>query len=542
MDAPGLRAHSPAGRWVIAATVLGSGMAAVDATVVGIALPTIGRDFHASLGTLQWVVTGYTLTLASLLLIGGSLGDRFGRKRVFMVGVAWFALASAACSVATGSDQLIITRLLQGVGGALLTPGSLAIIEASFAADDRSEAIGLWSGLGGVATAAGPLLGGYLITAASWRWIFLINVPLGAAVLLMSARHVPESSDPSSTGRIDVAGALLATVALGSITFTLINGASQGWASPGVLTTLVVGVAGMAAFLMVEHWSASPMLPLNFFANRQFAVTNAVTFVVYAGLGGALFLLPVTLQVVNHYSPLESGVALLPLTLIMLVLSARSGRLAASIGPRLQMSVGPVVVGAGMALLARVPASTSYFSGVLSRRCGHRPGAGRHGGPVDRHRPRFPVRGPRRHGLRRQQRRGSPRQPDRRGRTAGAGRDQRIELPPSPRPGPRLREGGGHRRFMVRPGRYSRGHRHQESDPGRPAHAARTIRGSVLRPGGDPPPAPLQPDRIRGRSQASRAVAAGAHLTGSGVAAHTAVRGAPRPASRRASQSCRRTS
>lgn len=365
MDTPALRARSSAGRWVIAATVLGSGMAAVDATVVGIALPTIGRDFHASLGTLQWVVTGYTLTLASLLLIGGSLGDRFGRKRVFMVGVAWFALSSAACSVATGSDLLIITRVLQGVGGALLTPGSLAILEASFAADDRSEAIGQWSGLGGVATAAGPLLGGYLIAAASWRWIFLINVPLGVAVLLVSARHVPESRDASSTGRIDVAGALLATVALGSITFTLIDGPSEGWMSPGVLTTLVVGVAGMAAFLMVEHWSASPMLPLHFFANRQFAVTNAVTFVVYAGLGGALFLVPVTLQVVNHYSPLESGVALLPMTLVMLVLSARSGRIAASIGPRLQMSVGPVVVGVGMALLARIPASTSYISGVL---------------------------------------------------------------------------------------------------------------------------------------------------------------------------------
>jgi EmrB/QacA subfamily drug resistance transporter len=364
-DAPALRTHSPGGRWVIAATVLGSGMAAVDATVVGIALPTIGRDFHASLGTLQWVITGYTLTLASLLLIGGSLGDRFGRKRVFMVGVAWFALSSAACSVATGSGQLIITRVLQGVGGALLTPGSLAILEASFAADDRSEAIGTWSGLGGVATAAGPLLGGYLITAASWRWIFLINVPLGVAVLLVSARHVPESSDPSATGRIDVAGAFLAMVSLGSVTFTLIDGPSQGWTSPGVLTTLVVGLAGAVAFAVVEHRSASPMLPLNFFSNRQFAVTNAVTFVVYAGLGGALFLVPVTLQVVNHYSPLESGVALLPMTLVMLLLSARSGRIAASIGPRLQMSVGPVVVGVGMALLVRVPSSTSYVAGVL---------------------------------------------------------------------------------------------------------------------------------------------------------------------------------
>src|ERR1022692_1253789 len=197
-------------------------MAAIDATVIGIALPTIGRDFHASLGTLQWVVTGYTLTLASLLLLGGSLGDHYGRRRVFMIGVGWFALASAACAVSTGSGQLIATRLLQGVGGALLTPGSLAILEASFTTDDRSEAIGAWSGLGGVATAAGPFLGGYLIAAASWRWIFLINIPIGTAVLVLSARHVPESRDPTVTGRVDGVGAALVTASLGTITYALI--------------------------------------------------------------------------------------------------------------------------------------------------------------------------------------------------------------------------------------------------------------------------------------------------------------------------------
>jgi EmrB/QacA subfamily drug resistance transporter len=350
---------------VIAATVLGSGMAAIDATVIGIALPTIGRDFHASLGTLQWVVTGYTLTLASLLLLGGSLGDHFGRKRVFMIGVGWFAVASAACAVSTGSSQLIVTRILQGVGGALLTPGSLAILEASFVSDDRSEAIGAWSGLGGVATAAGPLLGGYLIAAASWRWIFLINVPIGAAVLWVSGRHLPESHDPSATGRIDVSGAALATASLGTITFALIEGPSGGWSSSPVIGALVAGVVGAIAFFVVEHRTPNPMLDLGLFANRQFSVTNAVTFVVYAGLGGVLFLLPVVLQVVDHYSPLESGVALLPLTAVMLVFSARSGRLAASIGPRLQMAVGPVVVGAGLALLARAPGSPSYLTGVL---------------------------------------------------------------------------------------------------------------------------------------------------------------------------------
>jgi EmrB/QacA subfamily drug resistance transporter len=363
--AGGIRYHSGQGRWVIAATILGSGMASIDATVLGIAIPTIGRDFHASLGTLQWVVTGYSLTLASLLLLGGSLGDRYGRRRVFMVGVAWFALASAACALATGPTVLIVLRVLQGIGGALLTPGSLAILEASFDPDDRSEAIGAWSGLGGVATAAGPLVGGYLISAASWRWIFLINVPIGVAVLLVSARHVPESRDPSMNGRIDVVGALLATVSLAGVASALIEGPTRGWSSPLVVASLAVGMVGGAAFMVTEYRSSSPMLPLGLFRNRQFAVTNAVTFVVYAGLGGVLFLLPVVLQVVDHYSPLESGVALLPMTLVMLVFSARSGRLAARIGPRLQMGVGPVVVGGGLVLLSRASDGRGYVPHVL---------------------------------------------------------------------------------------------------------------------------------------------------------------------------------
>ncbi len=357
--------RSGRGRWVIAATVLGSGMAAIDATVIGIALPTIGRDFHATLGTLQWVVTGYTLTLASLLLLGGSLGDRFGRRKMFVVGVAWFAVASAACALATGSSQLIVLRILQGVGGALLTPGSLAILEASFAPDDRSEAIGAWSGLGGVATAAGPLVGGYLISAASWRWIFLINVPIGIVVVAVSARQVPESRNPSSEGAVDVAGAVLATLSLAGVAYALIEGPQEGWSSARVLTSLTVGVVGAVTFVVVEARSPAPMLPLGLFRVRQFTVTNTVTFVVYAGLGGVLFLLPVVLQVVDGYSPLASGVALLPITLVMLAFSARSGRLAATIGPRLQMSVGPIVVGGGLALLSRSPTTTSYVAGVL---------------------------------------------------------------------------------------------------------------------------------------------------------------------------------
>jgi len=360
-----MRLSTAAGRWVITATVLGSAMAAIDATVVGIALPSIGWQFHAELGTLQWVVTGYTLTLSAFLLLGGSLGDRLGRRRVFCVGVVWFSLASAACALAPDSAALIVTRVFQGVGAALLTPGSLAIIEASFDPEDRGQAIGTWSGLGGVATAAGPLLGGYLIAAASWRWIFLINLPIGVLVLLVSIRHVPESRDPGVTGAIDVPGAALAAIALGGLTYGLIEGPARGWSDPSVVGLIVVGVAATVGFVLVEHRTAAPMLPLDVFRIRQFTVTNGVTFIIYAALSGVLFLLPVALQVVGHYSPLESGAALLPLTLIMLLLSARSGRLAARIGPRLQMSVGPMVVAVGVALLSRVATDHSYLSGVL---------------------------------------------------------------------------------------------------------------------------------------------------------------------------------
>jgi EmrB/QacA subfamily drug resistance transporter len=360
-----VRAGTATGRWIVAATVLGSGMAAIDATVVGIALPTIGREFHATLGALAWVVTGYTLTLASLLLLGGSLGDHFGRRRIFSIGVVWFALASAACALAPGTTALIVTRILQGAGAALLTPGSLAILQASFAPEDRGRAIGAWSGLGGVATAAGPLLGGYLIAAASWRWIFLINLPVGVAVLLVTRRHVPETRDPSASGPIDVRGAALATVALAGVTYGLIEGPVRGWGDPAVLAMLLVGTASAVAFVVAERTSSAPMLPLKLFRVRQFTVTNTVTFVVYAALGGALFLLPVQLQIGGGYTALESGLALLPLTLVMLALSSRSGRLASRIGPRLQMAVGPVVVAVGLALLARVAHDTDYVTGVL---------------------------------------------------------------------------------------------------------------------------------------------------------------------------------
>lgn len=340
-------------------------MASIDATVVGIALPTIGREFHSSFGALQWVVTGYTLTLSSLLLLGGSLGDHYGRRRTFVIGVVWFTLASGLCAAMPGTTALIVARMLQGVGAALLTPGSLAILQASFDPDDRGRAIGAWSGLGGVATAAGPLIGGYLIAVTTWRSIFLVNLPIGVAVLVLSVRHVPESRDPNPAGRVDLSGALLATLALAGVTFFLIEGPTLGWSEPTVVAALSAGALASLGFVWLERSSSAPMLPPSVLRVRQFTVTNAVTFIVYAALGGALFLLPVQLQVAGHYSPLESGLSLLPLTAVMLALSARSGRLATRIGPRLQMSVGPLVVGGGLALLSRVSTDTDYLTAVL---------------------------------------------------------------------------------------------------------------------------------------------------------------------------------
>jgi EmrB/QacA subfamily drug resistance transporter len=360
-----LQLSSARGRWVLAAAVLGSAVAGIDATVVGIALPAIGRNFALPVSSLQWVVTAYLVSLAGLLLVGGALGDRYGRRRVFVIGVVWFAVSSLACAIAPDSGVLIAGRALQGVGGALLTPGSLAILQASFAPDDRSRAIGAWSGLGGVATAIGPFAGGFLISAVSWRLIFLINLPLSLVVVLIARRHVPETRDPNAAGPVDVLGAVLVTVGLVGLSGGLIEAPSQGWSSSWVMGMFVVAAVAFVAFVAVERKERYPMLPLAIFRARQFTATNAVTFVVYAALGGALFLLPVQLQQVSHYSPLAAGSSLLPLTVVMLVLSARSGALAARIGPRLQMTVGPIVVGAGTVLLRMIGPSGDYLTEVL---------------------------------------------------------------------------------------------------------------------------------------------------------------------------------
>ena len=364
-DAPSLAYGEPAARWVLVATVLGSSLSFVDATVVNIALPSIGKDLNAGLAALTWTVNAYTLTLACLILLGGSLGDRLGRRRVFIVGVLWFALASMLCGLAPNIQTLVASRALQGVGGALLTPGSLAIIQASFRSDDRARAIGAWSGLGGIAGATGPFIGGWIIGVASWRWIFLINVPVAATVVAVAHSHVPESHDPAAAHHTDVTGAGLAAVGLATLTYGLIAWPTEGVTARVVWGSLLAGVVAIVGFIVWEANIADPMLPLGIFASRVFSGTNAVTFAVYAALGGIFFWLVLTLQVVVGFTPLEAGISLLPVTLIMLALSARAGGLSQRIGPRIPMTVGPILAAVGVAGLTRITSGSSYFPDVV---------------------------------------------------------------------------------------------------------------------------------------------------------------------------------
>jgi EmrB/QacA subfamily drug resistance transporter len=350
---------------VLLATVLGSGIAFLDATVVNVALPTIGAELDAGISGLQWVVNAYTLTLSGFLLLGGSLGDHYGRRRVFVIGVIWFAVASLLCGIAPSAEALIAARALQGIGGALLTPGSLAIIEASFRAEDRGPAIGAWSGLGGVTAAIGPFVGGWLVQAASWRWIFLINLPLAVVVVWVAQRHVPETRDPSVGRGLDYTGAALAAVGLAGVVYALTDGPGLGWTSARILLAAAVGVAALVVFVVWERRSRHPMLPLDIFASRQFTAANLVTFVVYGALGGALFLMPIQLQRVVGFSPLAAGVALIPITLVMLLLSARAGRLSARIGPRVPMTLGPLLVAAGFVLYTRIGPGSAYLADIL---------------------------------------------------------------------------------------------------------------------------------------------------------------------------------
>jgi EmrB/QacA subfamily drug resistance transporter len=352
------------GRWVIFAAILGSGIAFLDSTVVNVALPEIGDDLGGGLSGLQWTLDGYLLTLSALLLLGGALGDEYGRKRMFVVGLVWFTAASVLCGIAPSIGALIVARALQGVGGALLVPGSLALITASFRSNDHGAAIGAWAGLTGVATSIGPFLGGWLVDAVSWRLVFLINVPLAALALWVTLRHVPESRDPQAGRRPDFAGATTATFGLAGVVFALIQGPAEGW-SPGVVAAGVLGAAALVAFPLVERRVYSPLVPLEIFRSRQFSGANGTTFVVYAGLGVALFLVVVEMQTVLGYSALQAGTATLPITVLMLLLSPRAGRVAQRIGPRIPMTVGPLVVATGLFLLARISPDSTYFSGIL---------------------------------------------------------------------------------------------------------------------------------------------------------------------------------
>jgi EmrB/QacA subfamily drug resistance transporter len=346
------------GKWILAATILGSSLAFIDGTVVNVALPAIQTGFHATVRSIQWVVEAYALLLASLLLVGGSLGDRYGRRRIFIYGVLLFAAASAWCGLAGSIYSMVLARGVQGVGAALLVPGSLALISASFPATERGRAIGTWSGFTAITAAIGPVLGGWLVDHASWRWVFFINLPVAVLVVCMTLWRVPETRNEGANTTLDWQGALLATVGLGAVTFSLIEASRGGIA---VRLTGVFGVATLAGFLLIEARSASPMVSLALFRSRNFSAANLLTFFLYAAFGGILFFLPLNLIQVQHYSATKAGGALLPLILMIFVLSRWSAGLIARYGPRTPLTVGPLIAALGFALFLRPGMGDSYW-------------------------------------------------------------------------------------------------------------------------------------------------------------------------------------
>lgn len=358
----GVRLDSATGRSIILATVLGSGVAFLDGTVVNVALPAIGRDVGGGLSTLQWVLDGYLLTLGALLLLGGALGDRYGHRKVFAIGLVAFTVASCFCGLAWNAPSLVVARLAQGVGGALMVPGSLAIIEATMHEDDRGRAIGRWAGLAGVSTALGPFLGGWLVEAVSWRLVFFINVPIAAVALAVTLLKVPETATRDRD--LDYPGAVAVTAGLGGTIYALIEGPARGW-HPLTIAAGVVGVLALAAFAFIERRHPDPLLPPRLLRYRVFVSVNLTTLAVYAALSGGLFLLTLQLQETLGYSPLEAGLATLPLTAVMLVLSGQMGALSQKTGARLPLTVGPFLAGAGMALLALARPGTGFVVGVL---------------------------------------------------------------------------------------------------------------------------------------------------------------------------------
>jgi EmrB/QacA subfamily drug resistance transporter len=344
---------------VIVAAVLGSGVVFLDGTVVNVALPAISRDLHASVRGLQWMLDSYLVTLSSLLLLGGSAGDRYGRRKVFVAGLAGFVAASVLCGLAPNVGFLVAARALQGVAGALLVPASLSIISSGFDGVDRGRAIGAWSGLAAVAGAAGPLLGGWLVDAASWRFIFFLNVPLATGAIWMALRHVPETRDRDA-GPLDVTGAALVSIGTALVAYALIEHGRAPAVPAGV-----AGVAALAAFVAVERRSDHAMLPLSLFRSPQFTGANLATAAVYGSMSAAIFLVVLRLQVTLHYSALEGGASLLPFTVLMVTLSARIGALAQRIGPRIPMTVGPLVSAGGLLLFSRIGPGDHYVTAVF---------------------------------------------------------------------------------------------------------------------------------------------------------------------------------
>jgi EmrB/QacA subfamily drug resistance transporter len=349
------------GPWVLAATILGSAMAFIDGTVVNVALPEIQARMNATAVDAQWIVESYALFLAALILVGGSLGDHYGRRRIFSLGVILFAAASVWCGLAGSPGQLIVARAVQGVGGAMLVPGSLAIISASFDEERRGQAIGTWSGFSGITAALGPVLGGYLVENVSWRAAFLINVPLALAVLFIAFRHVPESRDPDAR-KLDIPGAILATVGLGCVVFGLIDAQSSGFGDPLVLAALALGLLALVAFFVVELRSHEPMMPLSLFRSRNFSGANLLTLLLYAGLGGALYFLPFTLIQVHGYSATAAGSAFLPFIVITFVMSRWAGGLVTRYGAKLPLVIGPTIAAAGFILFALPGTGGSYWT------------------------------------------------------------------------------------------------------------------------------------------------------------------------------------